>query len=1283
MKIVFTKLLRAIWYLFAAGLILAAILIAVAHLATPLLNKHRADLERWASERLQMPITIGKLHADWRGNIPELTLTQVVTLDKQTHRPAFEIQEVKFGFQLFTSLWKRKVVMEDIIISGAGVTIVQDADGGFKIKDLPVEKGLDYQAYQLSNILGWIFSQPYLSLRDIDVHFMLSSKEKRELSIKKVSLVNHGNAHKINGNFLLQQEIPTEVQAHIEWLGNTADPEHIQAKAYLDLEGVSLGQWLQGKNSAWEGLFSGWQIHQGVGGVGLWLTWEDNQLKEAQSVFQWYDLEFYSVMDKKTYPVDRLSGHLGWKRDGDNQIIAGDNLLINFPNHLWPATTFYVTLVPASTAAAAERMLQKKRLINPEQHAKASGKDQPAQQTAKAVSSANPYAAKLKEGLDFAEAGVKKSFAGRSAWRLQDLRIGYLDLQDLLPIVLANSSLSAEWHQNLVELQPMGELQNFRVDWQGDWSDFTGLTLSGEFKGLTFNPWKKFPGLANFNGTLNWGHDEGNLAVASDKLSVVLPTLFPGSLIFDQVKADIDFQYNADDGWSVKTKKALLANADVKLQTELHMTFPPRASPTIDLDADFSLARLTQIAQYLPSRVMDPALVAWLKDAFLSGRVDSGRAVIQGKLNLFPFDKAELKKGQSGKFEVSGELREVDFHYAPQWPLLQQVNGRLLFSGRAMTALIDDASLLDIPLKGISGVIPYLGEAQPQFVNLQAKVEADVSDGLELIHQSPLEEVIGKDLTSLQMKGAMKLALSLSIPLAKPEKTTVLGKAQLSQASLDLPEWSIRMDQINGAFQFTETDLSAKLLPGKLWGEPATLRLLTVPASKGKPSYVEAKVAGKVNVAKVQSATKLALSQFLSGTSAFQARLKLYQSSTANNEVYLSSNLQGIAVDLPAPFAKSAASLRDFALNFVIQPGPSFNTQLQYGDQLQAQLNITREQNARVLDIDSSRLKGRIRLVYPFDSKKPIEAQLDRLIVNAGNAGSIGAIDPHSLPPLNISSRQFVYGNKNLGQLNLTTVPKYNGLTIQNFSLSTTDYQFKSKGQWVGSGMSQHSQLQGTLDSSRVNQLLNRLGLSLRSLIVNKGHAVFDLQWKGAPYHFSLASMSGDFSFALEKGRIINLNESDNTKMDMGRMLSLFSLQTIPRRLSLDFSDLFEQGYSFDFMRGNFTLKQGSAFTQKPAVFEGPVAHITAAGRIGFLAQDYDLSLSISPYVTESLPVVAGALTLNPFVGAAAWLVNKVVLSKEVSRVVTYNYKVTGSWDAPVWRKVSGNRSERLNATTA
>ncbi len=1260
MKIFPKKLIYGVWYFFAAALVLAALLVIVAHLLTPLLNRHRLDLEAWASERLQVPITIGEVHADWRGNIPELTLSRVVILDKQTHQPAFEIDELKFGFQLFSSLWQRKIIPEDIILSGAEVTVLEDNTGHLTIKDLPEEKGLQYQSYQLTKVLDVIFSHPYLSMRNVSVHVLLPHRQKYEFNIKKVSLLNQGETHKIIGNFLLKQEVPTEVDARIEWFGQVDDFAHIKAKAYLNLEGLSLGQWLQGKNRVLNGLFSGWQIHQGLGGVEFWVQWADNRLQEVQSVFQWYDLEFYSESDKKTYPIDHLGGHIGWKREGDKQIFAGDNILINFPNHLWPATTFYLTLVPngehAQTAGSPENQAEENK-------------------PSSSVAAAAPDAAPLKKGLALAEAGVKRSFVSNRTWRLEEARLGFLDLEDLLPIFLANSSLSPNWHKLLSERHLQGVLQNLIFFWKGDLRDFSRLRFSGEFKGLSFNAWQKWPGIMNMDGSLNWDRGEGNLKVLSRKLSLSLPTLFEGPLFLDQAQGLVDFEYSQDEGWSFQASQVNLSNADFKIDGMAQMIFPSQESPTLDLEANFSLAKVTQVSKYLPSRIMDPGLVVWLKDAFLKGRIESGKVLIQGKLDQFPFDPAEMKQEEGGKFEVTGELRNIDFHYAPEWPLLQQANGRLLFSGRSMTATIDTGSILDIPVRQVTGTIPYLGEGQAQIVNLQAKLETDLSDGMDFIHQSPLEEAFGKSLSALELTGPLKLALSLSIPVAKPENTKVLGKAEVHQATLSLPDWKLDLDQVSGNFQFTEQDLSAKALHGLFWGEPASLSFSTVTPLKGKPSYLQAVVNGNINMTKLQDTFKLSLSQFLSGSTAFRAKLKLYHSPAMNNEVYFSSNLLGIALDLPAPFGKRSEMKRELTLNFLIQEGPGFKTQLKYDDLIQAQLNIRQEQNYRIIDVDSSQVKGRVMFAYPFNSKTPIEADLVRLVINAGNAQTIASLNPASVPPLNISTQQFIYGNRNLGTLDLITIPRARGMIIQDFSLTAPDYHFQSKGQWTGSGQAQQSQLRGTIEATQVKRFMDRLGFSLRSLIVDKGKAAFDLHWKGAPYSFNLATLSGGFSFALEKGRIINLSESEKNKMDLGRMLSLFSLQTIPRRLSLDFSDLVEQGYSFDFMRGDFSLKQGSAFTQKEAVLDGPVAHVAAKGRIGLLSQDYDLILSVSPHVTESLPVVAGALTLNPFVGAAAWVVNKVVLSKEVSRVVTHDYKVTGPWSAPVWRSVSGKGS--------
>ena len=139
--------------------------------------------------------------------------------------------------------------------------------------------------------------------------------------------------------------------------------------------------------------------------------------------------------------------------------------------------------------------------------------------------------------------------------------------------------------------------------------------------------------------------------------------------------------------------------------------------------------------------------------------------------------------------------------------------------------------------------------------------------------------------------------------------------------------------------------------------------------------------------------------------------------------------------------------------------------------------------------------------------------------------------------------------------------------------------------------------------------------------------------------------------------------------MDLGKMLSIFSLQTLPRRLSLDFSDIFQKGYSFDSLKGDYTLTSGNIFTDNMR-FDGPVAKVEINGRIGLAKKDVDFILNVTPYITSSLPVAAGLITANPLIGLGALAVNTVINS-QVSKVVTYRYDVRGSWDNPSYQQVN------------
>ena len=123
----------------------------------------------------------------------------------------------------------------------------------------------------------------------------------------------------------------------------------------------------------------------------------------------------------------------------------------------------------------------------------------------------------------------------------------------------------------------------------------------------------------------------------------------------------------------------------------------------------------------------------------------------------------------------------------------------------------------------------------------------------------------------------------------------------------------------------------------------------------------------------------------------------------------------------------------------------------------------------------------------------------------------------------------------------------------------------------------------------------------------------------------------------------------------------------MPRRLTLDFSDLTKKGFEFRVFKGDFVFKKGNAFTRN-AYLDGPVAKVSLQGRIGFANKDVDLKLSVAPYVTSSLPLIVGVAG-GPIAGVVTWVVSK-ILSPSIGKAVGFTYKVTGPWKKPKVHKL-------------
>lgn len=1256
----------------AAGLvILAALLVSTTRLLTPVLNDHIGDFEALAARFINRPVQIAKVEIVWNIYQPELFFHNVVLLDPKTQKPALKIPFIKIDIAILNSLFSRQFILDTLKVAGVHLTLHQQKSGEVSIEGFALTDNLTGQTLDPNVVLAWIFSQPKLILQNFNIHYIALNGTEKSIILKWLALSNGDRHHQLSGRAMLDQAMPTQVTINFRWEGDVTHLADVSANLYLYLENVSLPEWLGQRN--WHNL----TFKEGVGNAKIWAQWEHDQWQKIRSELQFYDLQITSSITQKDYVISRLNGNVGWERQGNVQYISGDHILLDLPKHLWPTNAFSFTL--------SDQLV------------------------------------------------------------VQNFAVDYLDLEDAHTFLTTTDLLTKGQEQDLSLLNPQGEVRNLQLSHLG--SALTDINISAQFSHLNLNAWKYFPAVNHLQGKLQWDGKQGQFKLDSQSATVVFDKIFANPLVFDQLHGLATLQQDATNAWLLTAKNIQISNQDLHANADLSLTFPVNASPEINLTGNFAMTHADHINDYLPLKTYEPELVIWLHNAFSGGAIENGQAIVQGRLSDFPFADG------NGKFIIRAMVKNIDLNYAPDWPILHNLNANLVFEGNGMTVDVTSGQILDIPLQAIHAEIPDL-RADPMLIATSV-VKTDIGQGQQFIEQSPLQRTIGKQLSALELQGPMELNLRLLVPLNNPDNTQVIGDTTITNVTVSLPVWNLMLSELSGAFQFTENAITANKLTGKLLGYPVTLGLATEAAKK--TSSVTANLQGTIDTQQLSTWLALPVEKVLQGSATYQAKLSL-PSKAAVTKMIVNSNLQGMQVKLPEYYGKSAKDPVNFALILEAQEKQPLKVKINYNELFSLALVLEKEQHAfslvsadvnlgkeeaewqtqpglvitgiidhldwnqiqpyvkqfteknpasllkkndqfinpdmfRALDIrthlldilglklknlhiqltktaenfvlglDNDIMNGQIILSRENIFHTDIDAKFQRLVIPEDLPIGKNKIDPRGLPAISFVGDNVRFGDMQIGRVMIDLTPTAGGLFIRQFALQSPDYKLQGKGVWMNTA----SRLQGTIMTENVSRLLKAWGFSSDNLVGSTGSANFNLNWSGGLLS-SLRAISGTISLKLGEGRIINLGETADAKLGLGKLLNILSLQSLPRRLSFHFNDLFEKGYSFDYVKGDFTLKNGNAITDNTRI-NGPLAGIAIMGRIGFASKDLDLKLGVTPYVTGSLPVVAAIATANPIAGVATWVVDKVV-SHAMSQMTTYNYTIQGPWSNPVWNQL-------------
>lgn len=349
--------------------------------------------------------------------------------------------------------------------------------------------------------------------------------------------------------------------------------------------------------------------------------------------------------------------------------------------------------------------------------------------------------------------------------------------------------------------------------------------------------------------------------------------------------------------------------------------------------------------------------------------------------------------------------------------------------------------------------------------------------------------------------------------------------------------------------------------------------------------------------------------------------------------------------------------------------------QLTFGGRRITGVNLELERNQRGGEdlwrarVGADQLAGQIdyRNVRGTPAGDRVHARLTRLSLPPAEAEGVEQLldqAPASMPALDIVVDDFELRGKRLGRLEVEAFnrPGAGGDPARVWQLSrlmlrTPDAALSATGQWVPvSGSARRRMVMDfQLDLSDSGAYLERLGYG-KTLAGGKGRLQGQLAWSGSPFGWDPRSLDGTMNLSVDAGRFL--------KADAGaaRLLGVLSLQSLPRRLVLDFRDVFEEGFAFDNIGGDFRLSGGIMRTNNLRM-RGVQAAVLMEGQADIGRETQDLRVVVVPEINAGTASLAYA-AINPALGIgtflAQWLLRRPLIAAN-----TREFHVTGSWVDP------------------
>jgi uncharacterized protein (TIGR02099 family) len=650
--------------------------------------------------------------------------------------------------------------------------------------------------------------------------------------------------------------------------------------------------------------------------------------------------------------------------------------------------------------------------------------------------------------------------------------------------------------------------------------------------------------------------------------------------------------------------------------------------------------------------------------SWIDGFTEETRASGNARLGL----KMQLPLSAAGTSTVQGNVRfagnEVQLWRA--WPAAQQVTGELNFSEHGFQLPSMQAVFLGGPL-ALSGGTQRDGATQ---IKLEGSINAEIAARTMV---APMARRVLK-----KISGSTRYTANLKIRNQRPELTidsSLVGLALDFPAPLQKPaseNWPLRMtvQPLPPPDGITPTeDIRISL------GRNLNARYLRQRSNARNGTWRMVRGGIGVNTAAPQPDSGLAIQLNIPSFNADAWRSTMAALMTETGATDNSS----IAASTGQGSTQSATQITDYAPYFTPDTINLRANELTVFDRPldNMVLAATRQRSGWKFNIQSDEVVGQASWEDPSSERGAgkITARLSSLKIERSADADVtellsGKKSAAELPGLDIVADSFELRGMKLGRLELAAtnaaiMTPGREWRISKLALTNPDASLRATGRWLLNGNEGQSVLNYELDINDAGHLLDRVGFE-KSLKGGKGRMEGDLNWKGSPSAFDFPSLSGNMNLRVNSGQFLKADPG------VAKLLSVMSLQSLPRRLTLDFRDLFTDGFVFDSIASTAVISRGVLKTDTFKM-RGVNAVVLIDGTVDLNDETQNLNVVVIPEINAGGASVIYGLAVNPVIGLGSFLA-QLFLRNPLSQALSQEYIITGPWKDPVVKKSSSKR---------